>query len=68
MDLNTITKSQAQYTGYAIVVIVFVVSSFSWLLSMGYRALMFVPVVFLAGMIGFWLGGFLYSRLLGNDV
>ncbi|MCD4703106.1 MAG: hypothetical protein K8R64_02185 [Methanosarcinaceae archaeon] len=67
MDLNTITKHQAQYAGYMVFVIVFVVSGFSWIMSMGYQSLMFVPAVFLLGMIGFWLGGFLHNKFLNND-
>lgn len=61
--MSIFSKKKAQYYGYSVFVLAFVVVFFDWLFSFGYHSLIFVPAAFFIGMIGYWLGGFIYSRI-----
>ncbi|MBP2029342.1 hypothetical protein J2755_000262 [Methanohalophilus levihalophilus] len=61
--MSKFSKKKAQYYGYFVFVVAFVFVFFDWIFSFGYQSLIFVPAAFFVGMIGYWLGGFLYSRI-----
>ncbi len=62
MNLETLTKHQAQIIGFITFILIYVAAVNVWLHTSGSPSLIFVPGTFLFGLIGYWLWGYLYSK------
>lgn len=63
MSKSNISRRQAQYAGYIFFILAFVAVGFPLMEPLGFKMLMFVPLAFAIGMVGFWLGGFIHNKI-----
>ncbi|NYT18880.1 MAG: hypothetical protein GKC08_01110 [Methanosarcinales archaeon] len=63
MSVSDISRRQAQYAGYILFVLAFVVVGLPLMVPLGFKMLILVPVAFSIGMLGFWLGGFIHKKM-----